>query len=357
VWNGDNFSSIESREKWISEYDGIFSGWSYDELNLDMYSLIRKNQTKRYGVIYEKLSDAKIDVMNQEGVKDETVIAGWIGMQKFTPPVIKKDMAFRYSLSSNFLMADGDYIKKITDSLSQTNGKETQSTIQPRKNFNETAFFFPDLKTDENGAIEFSFTAPEALTKWKLQTLAHTKELAFGLSKKELVTQKKLMVQPNMPRFLRQGDKIELVSKIVNLSEEKLKGQAQLELFDATTNQPLKDWISNSNSNKQFTVAAGQSASIKFLVEVPMQFNNIVTWRVTAKSGNYSDAEENIVPVLSNKVLVTETLPLPMKGTGTKNFTFEKLLVCRTGLALPDGVSLRMRRTNMEPVLCQFIGN
>jgi hypothetical protein len=134
------------------------------------------------------------------------------------------------------------------------------------------------------------------------------------------------MVQPNMPRFLRQGDKIELVSKIANLSDEELKGQAQLELFDATTGQPLKGWISNVHSNEQFAVAAGQSTSIKFSVEVPVQFNNAVTWRVTAKSGSYSDAEENVLPVLSNKVLVTETLPVPMKRTGTKNFTFEKLI-------------------------------
>ena len=106
--------------------------------------------------------------------------------------------------------------------------------IQIRKNFNETAFFFPDLRTDKNGDIEFSFTMPEALTKWKFQALAHTKELAFGYSSKEIVTQKQLMVQPNAPRFLREGDKMEFSAKIVNLTDKELTGQAELQLFDAS---------------------------------------------------------------------------------------------------------------------------
>ena len=122
--------------------------------------------------------------------------------------------------------------------------------VQIRKNFNETAFFFPDLKTDSSGAIEFSFTMPEALTKWKFQALAHTKEAAFGYSSKEIVTQKQLMVQPNAPRFLREGDKMEFSAKIVNLTEKELTGQAELQLFDATTNQPVDGWFKNMIPNQ-----------------------------------------------------------------------------------------------------------
>lgn len=203
---------------------------------------------------------------------------------------------------------------------------EQDPTIQPRKNFNETAFFFPDLRTDENGNIEFSFTAPEALTKWKLQTLAHTKGLAFGFTSKEMVTQKELMVQPNMTRFLRQGDRMELVAKIVNMSDKEMTGQAQLQLFDATTNQSVDGWFINSFPNQYFTVAPGQSELVKFPIQVPFQFTNALTWRITARSGNFTDGEEEAVAVLTNKTLVTETMPLPMRGSGTKNFSFEKLL-------------------------------
>lgn len=201
-----------------------------------------------------------------------------------------------------------------------------QPATQPRKNFNETAFFFPDLRTDENGNIEFIFTAPEALTRWKLQTLAHTKSLATGLSQQEVVTQKELMVQPNAPRFLRQGDHIEFSTKIANLSDQEITGQVQLELFDAATHTSVDGWFINSFPNQYFTAPAGQSVAVKFPIQVPYQFNDALIWRITARASNWSDAEESVLPVLTNKVLVTETLPLPMQGSGSKSFQFEKLL-------------------------------
>ena len=108
---------------------------------------------------------------------------------------------------------------------------EQDKAVQIRKNFNETAFFFPDLRTNENGDIEFSFTMPEALTKWKFQALAHTKDLAFGYSSKEIVTQKQLMVQPNAPRFLREGDRMEFSAKIVNLTDKEITGQARIAII------------------------------------------------------------------------------------------------------------------------------
>ena len=211
--------------------------------------------------------------------------------------------------------------------LEELAGKKVIGTagVQIRKNFNETAFFFPDLKTDSSGAITFSFTIPEALTKWKFQALAHTKEGALGYSSKEIVTQKQLMVQPNPPRFLREGDKMELSTKIVNLTDKELTGQAELQLFDATTNQPVDGWFNNMIPNQFFTVAAGQSEAVRFPIAVPFQFNKALVWRIVAKAGDFSDGEESALPVLTNRTLVTETLSLPMRGSGTKNFTFEKL--------------------------------
>jgi len=200
------------------------------------------------------------------------------------------------------------------------------AAIQIRKKFNETAFFFPDLKTDSSGAIEFSFAIPEALTKWKFQALAQTKEGALGYSSKEIITQKQLMVQPNAPRFLREGDKMEFSTKIVNLTEKELTGQAELQLIDATTNQPVDGWFNNMMPNQFFTVAAGQSEAVKFPIAVPYQFNKALVWRIIAKADAFSDGEENAMPVLTNRMLVTETMPLPMRGIGTKNFSFDKLL-------------------------------
>lgn len=198
--------------------------------------------------------------------------------------------------------------------------------VQVRRNFNETAFFYPGLRTDADGNIEFSFTVPEALTKWKFQALAHTKELAFGLLEKEMVTQKELMVQPNLPRFLRQGDRMEIPVKIVNISSEEITGQVELMLFDAGTSQSVDGWFMNSLPNQYFTVAAGSSEVVNFPIQVPVQFSNALTVRIIAKGAKHSDGEENILPVLSNKMLVTETLPIWMNGSGTKQVNFDKLL-------------------------------
>ncbi|MBS1761124.1 MAG: alpha-2-macroglobulin [Bacteroidetes bacterium] len=208
--------------------------------------------------------------------------------------------------------------------------------VKIRKNFNETAFFLPDLRTDSTGAIEFSFTMPEALTRWKFMALAHTKDASFGYSTKEIITQKDLMVQPNAPRFLREGDKLEFSSKIVNMTDKEITGTAELQLFDATTNEPIDGWFSNMAANQYFTMGAGQSEAVSFPIEVPYLFNKALVWRIIAKFGNNSDGEENVLPVLTNRMLVTETMPLPMNGVGTKNFVFNKLLESKNSKSLQN---------------------
>ncbi|HTS42936.1 MAG TPA: alpha-2-macroglobulin family protein [Puia sp.] len=204
--------------------------------------------------------------------------------------------------------------------------------LQTRRNFNETAFFFPDLKTDSSGNVEFFFTMPEAVTQWKWMTLAHTKDLAFGYGEKSVITQKQLMVQPNAPRFLREGDRIEFSAKIVNLTDSEITGQAELQLTDPLTGQQLDSRFSNRIPNQYFTVAAKQSTSINFPIEVPYQFDLPVTYSITARAplpGNnaqVSDGEESTLPVLTNRTLVTETLPININGNGTMNFKFGNLL-------------------------------
>jgi len=199
--------------------------------------------------------------------------------------------------------------------------------VQIRKNFNETAFFLPDLKTDSAGNIEFGFTIPEALTKWKFQALAHTKELAFGYSTNNVVTQKQVMVQPNAPRFLREGDKMELSTKVVNLTDKELTGTVQLELTNTATNVPVDGWFHNISPTQYYTAAAGQSTVVKFSIDVPYQYNSAVSYRFIAKGGENTDGEEAALPVLTNSMLVTESMPLPLRGNTAKNFRFEKLLL------------------------------
>jgi len=201
-----------------------------------------------------------------------------------------------------------------------------QSQIQIRKNFNETAFFYPELRTDEDGNIEFSFTMPEALTQWKLMTLAHTKDLASGYAEKTVITQKDLMVQPNAPRFLREGDKLIFSAKIVNMANNEIAGHAELQLFSASTMNPVDGWFKNNNSVQNFTAPAGQSTVVNFAIEIPNNFNDAVIYKIVAKAGDVSDGEEAAIPVVTNRMLVTETMPLPMRGDGTEDFKFSKLI-------------------------------
>ncbi|MGG7660841.1 alpha-2-macroglobulin family protein [Dyadobacter sp. BHUBP1] len=208
----------------------------------------------------------------------------------------------------------------------QQAASEKQYSPAIRTNFNETAFFLPDLKTDSEGNISFSFTMPEALTRWKFQALAHTQELALGYSSKEIITQKDLMVQPNAPRFFREGDRFSFPVKVVNLSSAIANGEVSLLLFDSETNESLDQLFHNNRSSSPFSVAAGQSSTTFFTLEIPKGFTKMVTWRAVAKAGNLSDGEENTLPVLPNRMLVTESIPLSMKGSGAKHFTFEKLL-------------------------------
>ncbi len=197
--------------------------------------------------------------------------------------------------------------------------------ISARKNLNETAFFYPDLKTDENGDIIISFTAPEALTRWKFMAFAHTKDLKYGLITKETVTQKELMIQPNPPRFFREGDTLYFTAKVSNLLDNDLSGSAVLKLYNSFSMQPIDSLLGNDNAVKNFSIKKNQSAGLSWKLYIPAGIADAVTYKVLAKADNFSDGEENAIPVLPNRMLVTESLPLPIKGMSTKTFVLDKL--------------------------------
>jgi hypothetical protein len=197
--------------------------------------------------------------------------------------------------------------------------------VKARTNFNETAFFYPDLMTDEEGNIVLRFTAPEALTRWKLRLYAHTPDLKTGYLEKTTVTQKELMVLPNMPRFLRNGDDVVLMTKISNLSDTTLTGSVALKLFDAISMQPVDAAFGLGDAVRSFTVEKGRSTTARWEIRVPDDASAVV-YRIVAKAGDFSDGEEMALPVLPNRMLVTETLPLNIRGGETKTFIFDKLL-------------------------------
>ena len=203
--------------------------------------------------------------------------------------------------------------------------KQDLSSVKVRSNFNETAFFYPQLMTDENGDVKIKFTIPESLTKWKFSGLAHTKDLKIGTISEEVVTQKDLMVVPNTPRFLREGDKITLSCKVSNISDKDLKGVIQLDLFDPFTDKDIADKFKLKNAQKQFEIKASKSTSISWTIDVPYE-TSTVKYRFVAKAGDFSDGEENVLPILSNRMMVTESMPMPIRGKESKTFNFDKLV-------------------------------
>ncbi len=233
-------------------------------------------------------------------------------------------------------------------------GKTTvEPVVQVRRDFRETAFFYPALKTDSTGSLILQFTAPESLTKWKLLGLAHSKNLDYGMVEKELVTRKELMVFPNAPRFVRQGDTVIFSSKIVNMSDHDLSGKVTLALADAITLQNLNMLIDTAAENgpgmreQAFSAKKGESTVVSWRLFIPLSTGlAVLQYRITAVSENFSDGEEKAIPVLTNRMMVTESLPLPVRGKGTVEFSFDKLL--RSGSGSNPDATLKNHKLTLE---------
>jgi TonB-dependent SusC/RagA subfamily outer membrane receptor len=201
---------------------------------------------------------------------------------------------------------------------------EALTQVKARKNLSETAFFFPNLKTDTKGKVSFNFTSPEALTAWKLRLLAHNKDAVTGYLEKSVITQKELMITPNFPRFFREKDTIVISAKISNMTNGAKTGIAILQLFDATTMQPIDSKIGNAKNVENFTIGAFGNTTASWTISIPEGLQG-VQYKILAKAGNFSDGEENILPVLTNNMLVTESIPIWVRENSKKEYTFENL--------------------------------
>lgn len=314
---GPGFESTQSNNQDLF-FEDYYYAKNYDRF---IYSI---DEEPFWWIQNENADGLSIGTISQVGNKNEGVVfkgkAILSNKLTFSADAEAPPGATEIEYDESALIIDTTYNVGMPTEKNQT------AAIQIRKNFNETAFFIPDLRTDSNGTIEFSFTMPEALTRWKWMSLAHTKDLAFGYQEKEIVTQKDLMLQPNPPRFLREGDRMDFTTKIVNLTDKELTGQVELQWIDPTTNQPVDGWFRNFFPNQYFTVPAKGSVPASFTIEVPFQYNRPVTYRLIARSGNISDGEEMTLPVVSNRQLVTESLPLNLQGVSSKEFRFENLL-------------------------------
>ncbi|MDA3911653.1 MAG: MG2 domain-containing protein [Bacteroidales bacterium] len=240
---------------------------------------------------------------------------------------VSSDKDQTQTVSDSEVMLDG----MINSREGMKSGEQGQAqNVEIRTNFNETAFFFPQLRTDENGEIKFAFTAPESLTRWKFLALAHTKDLKTGVVENRMTTKKQLMISPNMPRFFREGDKMSLQVKISNLSEQNQTGQCEIKLTDVLTGKNVSEELLSHDASLDFTVESGQNTTVRFDMEIPLGIQAI-EYELIAKSGSYGDGERRIIPVLSNRMLVTESMPMYVNGNSTKTWRFEKLLNAKSG--------------------------
>ncbi|MEJ2052924.1 MAG: alpha-2-macroglobulin family protein [Calditrichaceae bacterium] len=194
-----------------------------------------------------------------------------------------------------------------------------------RKNFNETAFFFPDLRTNEKGEVIFSFTMPDAITKWNFLGFAHTKKLQYTQFKSSVVTLKPFMVISNPPRFVREGDTLIYSAKLVNLSKSEQECVVQLETFDAENMQPL-DIIQSSNiALQKINIKAGETAPVQWKIVIPIDTYGI-TIQLKAKGGQFTDGEERTLPVLPMRFFVTESVPISIMNGQQKKYQLENLI-------------------------------
>lgn len=198
------------------------------------------------------------------------------------------------------------------------------SQVTARNNLNETAFFFPHLTVDDSGVVRIEFEVPEALTQWKFLGFAHDTDLRSALLMDKVVTSKDLMVQPNPPRFLREGDVLEFSVKVLNQSATRQNGSVRLTFADARTNDSMDAQLAIENADQAFDIPAGQSQSLYWKLQVP-DFVGVLIYKAVAATDRLSDGEEGFLPVLSRRILVTESLPLPIRGKQTREFTFERL--------------------------------
>ncbi len=204
------------------------------------------------------------------------------------------------------------------------NALKELTNIKTRKNLSETAFFFPDIKTDAKGNFELNFTSPEALTQWKLRLLAHNKKANSGYLENNIITQKELMLTPNFPRFFREKDTITITAKISNLTSLPKNGVATLQFTDVVSQKNIDVEMKNSNHIQNFSLKASGNSTMSWTVAIPENLVGI-HYKIVAKSEQFSDGEENEIPVLSNNQLVTETIPLWVKANSEKQFVMENL--------------------------------
>ena len=313
---------------------GIYPTKYYDEKELDVdkfdgnfFSYYAYMQAVELSMLERSSSGIAeaVRIQKDEQVRDEAKVMRIrgskmtrVGAASSKPLLSEMDLALQEKMVMLEEFGGGGSNKVLS-----TADEAALNHVPVRENLNETAFFYPTLESDNQGNVAINFTLPESVTTWKFMGLAHDKEMKNGLLVDEAVAQKTVMVQPNMPRFLREGDKSTIVVKLFNTSDKKVNGNARMQILDPETNKVV--WQKTQN----YSIDAEGSATISFDVQGLKE--GVYINKVVAAGNGYSDGEQHYLPVLSNRELVVNTLPITLHQKGEQSFDLSKLFLNKEG--------------------------
>lgn len=299
----------DEKELDVDKFDGkFFSYYAY------MQAVELSKLERSYGGTVEAVRIEKHSMVKDELVREEAKVMRSRGNQ-----MVRVGAA---ALSANKVF---DVVEEMPQFVggSGSDAGPFLDKVQVRENLNETAFFYPALESDNQGNVAINFTLPESVTTWKFMGLAHDKEMRNGYLVDEAVAQKTVMVQPNIPRFLREGDKSTIVVKLFNTSDKKVNGNARMQILDAETQKVV--W----QKTQGYRIDAEGSATVSFDVQGLKE--GVYINKVVAAGNGYSDGEQHYLPVLSNRELVVNTLPITLHQQGEQSFDLSRLFLNKEG--------------------------
>lgn len=285
--------------KWYTRTEYIYLNFPFKSLNTSSYS-------------YSELLVPSVGVRH---CVLESLPAGWGMNSRAARPKMADDVQ---NVAITDVVFEEEIIPVLRAEAMDAGALEETGNVQVRQNFAETAFFYPQLRTNGQGEVSISFILPESLTKWKFMGLAHTKEVDYGRIEATATASKEFMLQPNMPRFVRVGDKANIAASLINLSDKAVAGTVRMELFNPETEKVFY------TQKQKFGVKAGETGNVSFTFDVTDKYT-VLACRMVAEGDTFSDGEQRYIPVLTDKQWVTESVPLDVNGKGSYTFSLEHL--------------------------------
>lgn len=271
--------------------------------------------TNTKSLLFDKFSDAA-NILGYNGrMMSNTIMIRGVAMSKSASRVSEAPLA---AAKVQGMDADDNNVFEMVETYATQKGSDKEQSSSVRSNFAETAFFYPQLRTDSKGEVSIVFTLPESLTKWKFQGFAHTQDMMYGKLEGETTASKDFMISPNMPRFVRTGDHATIAATVTNLTDKAISANVSFTLIDPVTEEKIM------TQQKPVMLEAKKSEGVSFDFTVTDRYD-LMTVRMIAAGDNFSDGEEHYLPVLSDKVMLTESIPMPIRGNQTKEFSLEKL--------------------------------